>query len=324
MLEIQHLALPVAEEMECCKREYDRLLHHPNPLLNIVLRHFSEHKGKMMRPLLTLLCAKLFGKIDSRAIDTALSFEIFHNASLVHDDIVDESDERRGTPSVNFQYGNKVAVLAGDYMLALGLKLSASTRNVSLTNLLAWAAQEIVSGEFMQLDNIEKQEISEEAYYSVICAKTAALFAACAKAGAETADASAEDQANMERIGELIGMCFQIKDDVFDYVAGAEIGKPTGNDMLEGKLTLPLIHALQTDADAEMLRLARAVKEGTVSPDEIARLVLFTVEHHGIDYAVATMEKFAAEARQLLQRYPDSPVRSALLQYVDYVIARNF
>jgi len=310
--------------MECCKREYDRLLHHPNPLLNMVLRHFSEHKGKMMRPLLTLLCAKLFGEIDCRAIATALSFEVFHNASLVHDDIVDESDERRGTPSVNFQYGNKVAVLAGDYMLALGLQMSANTRNASLTNLLAHAAQEIVTGEFMQLDNIEKQEISEEAYYSVIRAKTAALFAACAKAGAETAGASAEDQANLERFGELIGMCFQIKDDVFDYVAGAEIGKPTGNDMLEGKLTLPLIHALQTEADAEMLRLARAVKEGTVSPDEIARLVSFTVSHHGIDYAVETMESFAAEARQLLRRYPDTPVRDSLLKYVDYVIERNF
>lgn len=310
--------------MECCRREYDRLLHHPNPLLNIVLRHFSEHKGKMMRPLLTLLCAKLFGEIDSRAIDTALSFEIFHNASLVHDDIVDESDERRGMPSVNFKYGNKVAVLAGDYMLALGLQMSANTRNASLTNLLAWAAQEIVSGEFMQLDNIEKQEISEEAYYSVIRAKTAALFAACAKAGAETAGASAENQDNLERFGELIGICFQIKDDVFDYVAGAEIGKPTGNDMLEGKLTLPLIHALQTDGDAEMMRLARAVKEGSVSPDEIAYLVKFTVEHGGIDYAVETMEKFAAEARQLLQRYPDSPVRESLLQYVDYVIERDF
>lgn len=310
--------------MECCRREYDRLLHHPNPLLNIVLRHFSEHKGKMMRPLLTLLCAKLFGEIDSRAIDTALSFEIFHNASLVHDDIVDESDERRGMPSVNFKYGNKVAVLAGDYMLALGLQMSANTRNASLTNLLAWAAQEIVSGEFMQLDNIEKKEISEEAYYSVIRAKTAALFAACAKAGAETAGASAENQDNLERFGELIGICFQIKDDVFDYVAGAEIGKPTGNDMLEGKLTLPLIHALQTDGDAEMMRLARAVKEGSVSPDEIACLVKFTVEHGGIDYAVETMEKFAAEARQLLQRYPDSPVRESLLQYVDYVIERDF
>lgn len=324
MLDIQHLALPVAEEMERSRQQYDQLLHHPNPLLDKVLRHFSEHKGKMMRPMLTLLCAKIFGEIDSKTISTALSFEFFHNASLVHDDIVDDSNERRGTPSLNAVFGNKIAVLAGDYLLALGLRLSSSTNDHLLTDMLAQAAQEIVSGEFLQLGNIENHHISEEVYYKIIRAKTAALFATCAKAGAEAVNAAPQDVKNMERLGEIIGICFQIKDDIFDYIAGNEIGKPTGNDMLEGKLTLPVIHALLTSQNQEMLSLAIRVKEGNVTAQEIASLVDFTIQNHGIEYAIQTMEKFAEEARTLLLQYPDTPVRSSLLQYVDYVIERNF
>lgn len=324
MLDIQQLALPVAEEMERSRRQYDQLLHHPNALLNKVLKHFSEHKGKMMRPLLTLLCAKLIGEIDSKTISTALSFEFFHNASLVHDDIVDDSNERRGTPSLNATFGNKIAVLAGDYLLAIGLKLSSSTNNQLLTDMLAQAAQEIVSGEFLQLDNIENHDISEEVYYKIIRAKTAALFSTCAKAGAESVNASPSDVENMSRLGELIGICFQIKDDIFDYIAGNEIGKPTGNDMLEGKLTLPVIHALLTTHNPEMLNLAIRVKEGNVTAQEIATLVDFTIQNKGIEYAISTMEKLAEEARALLLQYPNKPVRSSLLQYVDYVIERNF
>lgn len=278
----------------------------------------------MLRPLLTLLAARLFSPVNDRILSAALSFEFFHNATLVHDDIVDDSDERRGTPSLNATYGNKIAVLAGDYLLSLGLRECASAGSTVLVDIMAGASQDLVSGEFLQLGNIQNHSIAPDVYFRIIRAKTAVLFAACAKSGAECAEAAPDDIRNLETFGDLIGICFQIKDDIFDYIAGSEIGKPTGNDMLEGKLTLPVIHALQTAGTDEMYRLAYAVKDGSVTPEGIKRLVEFTVGHDGIAYAVSVMEDYAEQARRLLDRYPDSPVREALLRYVDYVIERNF
>lgn len=297
---------------------------HSNALLNDVLQRISKRKGKMLRPLLTLLSAKLLGEVGQETISTALTFEFFHTASLVHDDVVDESDERRGETSVNSAYSNKVAVLVGDYLLANCLQTSAASSSLELVNIVSRTAQVLADGELLQLRSVFNQDISEEVYFHIIRAKTAALFSACAEAGARSVGAPEADVERMRRFGESIGICFQIKDDIFDYVGGAEIGKPTGNDMAEGKLTLPVIHVLHAERDESMFRLAQRIKNGRVSSDEIDTLVRFTIEHGGIEYAVRKMEYYAAQARQVLAPYPDGSVRRALLEYVDYVIRRTF
>ncbi len=324
MNDIHYLSQPVERGMERCKQQFDSFMTHSNPLLHEILQKVSMRKGKMMRPLLTLLAAKLFGEIDEKCISTAISFEFFHTASLIHDDIVDESDQRRGSSSVNSAYSNKIAVLVGDFILANALLSATRGGDTRLVEILSETAQRLTSGELLQLQNISNEAISEEVYFSIIDNKTAALFAACAEAGAMTAAASADDVRTMRRFGEAVGVCFQIKDDIFDYVAGTEIGKPTGNDMREGKLTLPLIHALFAAGDERMFDLAYKIKGGRISSDEIDALVRFTLRNGGIEYAQRKMEKYADEAKGLLEKYPDCAARRALLGYVDYAIQRSF
>lgn len=324
MTDIQQLLLPVADEMKACRKQLDAFMSHSNPLLNEVLSGIAQHKGKMLRPLLTMLAAKLFAPVSQETLFTALTFEFFHTATLVHDDVVDESDERRGTPSVNSAYANKVAVLVGDYILATALHTTEQSGNIALLGIVSKAAQILVDGELLQLRSVHNREISEEVYFHIIKGKTAALFEACAQAGALSVGASADDAENLRRFGENIGICFQIKDDIFDYMTGADIGKPTGNDMREGKLTLPVIYALKSTGNEEMKALAYKVKDGVATAGEIERLVAFTLENGGIEYAIQTMERYAEEARRLLDRYTDSGVKTSLLHFIEYVIDRTY
>lgn len=315
---------PIEEDMGRYKAIFDSHLSHSNTLLNEVLGFVGERNGKMMRPILTLLAAKLFGDIDSKVLNTAATFEFFHTASLIHDDIVDESEMRRGQPSVNGSYDNKMAVLVGDFILACALKCACVTGDVRLVEVVSDAAQRLANGELLQLRSVHNQKISEEVYFEIIKDKTAALFAACAESGARAAGAGADDVEKLKNFGEMIGICFQIRDDIFDYMQGDEIGKPTGNDMKEGKLTLPVIHALYKTNSEEMFEIARKVKNSVVTPEEVERLVQFTKDNGGIDYAIETMCVYAGKAKALLADYTDSSVKSALLSYVDYVLGRTF
>lgn len=315
---------PIEEDMGRYKEVFDSYLTHSNTLLNEALNFVGERKGKMMRPILSMLSAKLFGDIDDKVISTAATFEFFHTASLIHDDIVDESDLRRGQASVNGVYDNKMAVLVGDFILACSLKCACATGDVRIVECVSDAAQRLANGELLQLHNVRNEAISEEVYFDIIKDKTAALFAACAESGARTAGASAEDVEIMRNFGEIIGICFQIRDDIFDYQADDSIGKPTGNDMKEGKLTLPVIHALFKVASDEMFDIAYKVKDGSVAPEEVERLVRFTKDNGGIDYAYEVMGRYASEAKAMLEKYPDSSVKSSLFNFIDYVIGRKF
>ena len=325
MIDIIQLAKPVEREMNQCKDSFDSFMQHSrNLLLNDVLQRITSRKGKMMRPLLTLLVAKLLGEINENTLSSALSFEFLHTASLVHDDIVDESCERRGNPSVNQLFGDKVAVLVGDYLLSHVLVNAAKTKNTRLVEIVAKVSECLADGELLQLRNIYNRDISEEVYFHIIQGKTAELFAAAAEGGALSVNANEKDLQTMRSFGETLGICFQIKDDIFDYVAGTEIGKPTGNDMAEGKLTLPVIHALFSTNQADMFALANKVKDGSISADEIATLVRFTLDNYGIEYAEQVMEKYAEKAKSLLACYPESDVKASLMDYVYYVIERNY
>lgn len=314
---------PIGRELEEYKKVFDSYLIHSNPILREVLKFIGQRKGKMMRPILTLLSAKLFGDINESSIFTAATFEFTHTASLVHDDVVDESEERRGLPSVNSIYNNKVAVLVGDYILASGLLNAYNAGNSEIVKIVSTAAQKLANGELLQLKNVEYEKISEDVYFEIIKNKTAALFSACAEGGAVSTGASEKDRENMRRFGEIIGICFQIKDDIFDYYDENDIGKPTGNDMQEGKLTLPVIHALFTTVSNEMFDIAYKVKSRNVTHDEIVKLIQFTKENGGIEYAENVMKKYAADANKILDEYEDSDIKDALKAYVDFVIERN-
>ena len=272
---------------------FNKSLMHSDGLLSQVLDHIRQRAGKRMRPMLILLMARNFGKVSSVTQHSAVGLELLHTASLVHDDVVDESGERRGQASVNATYNNKVAVLVGDYILSTALL------HVSYSH-------------------------SEEIYYEVINQKTAALFEACAGIGALSANASAVEVTAAKRFGQNLGIIFQIRDDIFDYYDSKEIGKPTGNDMTEGKLTLPVIYALKSTGDEEMMKLARKVKSREISPEEIAQLVAFTKENGGIEYADKRMWDFHAEAMNFLDTYvEDRDVYNALKAYLDFVIERK-
>ena len=316
---------PIEQDLNDFVELFNTSLTHSDGLLGSALSHIRQRGGKRMRPMLILLMAQNFGRVSQVTQNAAVGLELLHTASLVHDDVVDESSERRGQASVNATYDNKVAVLVGDYILSTALLRVSLTDNQKIIQLLAELGRTLAAGEILQLSNIQNQKISEDVYYQIIKNKTAALFEACAKIGALSAGASEEAIAEATKFGQNIGMIFQIRDDIFDYFDSKEIGKPTGNDMLEGKLTLPVIYALNNSNYESMLTLARKVKAGTVNADEIAVLVEFTKEQGGIEYAERRMEEIAEDARVFIDKYTkDKAVKEALTAYLEYVIQRNY
>lgn len=314
---------PISEELEDFKRLFDSSLSSSNLLLNSVIAHIRQKNGKMMRPILVLLAAKLYGKVCPATLHAAVSLELLHNASLVHDDVVDESTERRGQLSVNAIFNNKVSVLAGDFLLATALVQVGLTRNHTIIDVVSCLGQDLADGELLQLSNVSNLQFSEDVYFDVIRKKTAVLFAACTKVGALSVEADDEKAEFARLFGEYIGLCFQIKDDIFDYFQSKTIGKPTGNDMLEGKLTLPVIYVLNATQDKVAVEIAIKVKNGAATTDEIARLIEFVKQHGGIEYATKMMYAYRDKALSLLASMPDTDVKTALAAYLNYVVERE-
>ena len=320
---------PIEAELTGFIELFNSSLSHEDGMLGSALEHIRKRAGKRMRPMLILLMAKNFGQVTEVTQHAAVGLELLHTASLVHDDVVDERRERRGQASVNATYDNKVAVLVGDYILSTALLHVAHTGSQQIVAYLAELGRTLSNGEILQLTNIGRKDISEDVYYDVIKQKTAALFEACCAMGALSAGASDDAIAKAKKFGQNLGVIFQIRDDIFDYYDSPQIGKPTGNDMAEGKLTLPVIYALNSTRDEAMTALAFKVKDHVATQDEIARLVAFAKEKGGIDYAERRMEELHAEAVALLDSISkdDSPekqaVKRALLAYLDFVIKRE-
>lgn len=315
---------PISAELEDFISLFNQSLSHDEGLLSQVLVHIRQRGGKRMRPMLILLMAKNFGRVSSVTQHAAVGLELLHTASLVHDDVVDESCERRGQASVNALYDNKVSVLVGDFILSTALLYVSKTHSEVIVRYLSELGRTLSDGEILQLTNIQNEAITETAYYEIIKRKTAALFEACAAIGAESAGASHDDVEAARKFGQNLGIIFQIRDDIFDYYDSKEIGKPTGNDMLEGKLTLPVIYALKSTGNAEMMMLARKVKAREVKQSEINQLVAFTKENGGIEYADQQMWKFHAACMQFIdERVGDSAIKTALKAYLDFVIERK-
>lgn len=314
---------PIEDDMNNFVELFKLSLTYGEGMLEQVLKRIRERGGKRMRPMLVFLTARNLGEVTDVTQNAALGLELLHTASLVHDDVVDESAERRGAPSVNAAYNNKVAVLVGDYILSTALLRVALSDNHRIVQHLAQLGRKLAAGEVLQLSNISNQEISEDVYYQVIDQKTAVLFESCCILGAISVGASDEMIEKTAKFGHNVGMIFQIRDDIFDYYDSPEIGKPTGNDMLEGKLTLPVIYALTHHENPAVMNLAKKVKAGTINKDEIAVLIEYAKQHDGIKYAEKKMEEFAQEAQLFIDECVKPELKDSYKAYLDYVIQRN-
>ena len=301
---------------------FEKVMSHENPILNEALVHMRQRLGKMMRPILVILSARMVGRCTQEVLHAAVALEMLHTASLVHDDVVDESDRRRGQASVNARFGNKAAVLVGDYVLSMALEHAALTQSTQVVGLVAQLGQTLADGELLQLYNTQSDIIDEKSYYSVIRKKTASLFAACSQIGAILAGGSEDDVERLRQVGQITGICFQLRDDIFDYDDKHDVGKPAGNDMKEGKLTLPAIHAVLRGGDPEMKTLALKIRRQQASPSDIQRMVDYTRQQNGIAYAEWAMQEFQYMAAGLVSEDGDPAIREALHAYIDYVAGR--
>ena len=323
---------PIESDFQEFVYRFQGSLSHSYGLLSQALEHIRQRTGKQMRPMLTLLSARNYGEVSDVTQNAAVALELLHTASLIHDDVVDESSERRGQSSVNASYNNKVAVLVGDYILSTCLNHVAKTRDHRVLQYVSELGMTLASGEILQLQNINNSEFSEDVYYQVIRQKTAALFETCCGMGSLSVNASEDDIKKAKQFGQDLGMIFQIRDDIFDYYDSTEIGKPTGNDMAEGKLTLPVIYALNhsdfeyalNHSDFEPMKsLARKVKLGTINVDEIAVLVEFAKQSGGIQYAERMMDRFSQKAQTYIDSCVKTELKEAYQAYLEYVIRRK-
>ena len=323
MSRLEQIKEPISTEFEVFKQKFDTSLQSSNPLLSEVINFIKQRRGKMMRPMLTLLMAQLCGEIGNSTYHAAISLELLHTASLVHDDVVDESDKRRGQSSVNAIYDNKVSVLVGDYMLSTSLANAAMTGDIRMVDLVSRLGQMLSEGEIIQLSNTDASDFSEDVYFEIIRKKTAVLFATAAEAGATSAGSTDEMAENARMFGELLGIAFQIKDDIFDYYPSEVLGKPTGNDMREGKLTLPALYVLNKLNDEEMKNLALKIRALEATSEEIALFIDYVKNNGGIKYATEVMIDYRNKALELIPQTASQALKDALTAYIDYVIERK-
>ena len=318
---LDKIKAPVAAELEQFREAFRKTLYSDNPLLEQAVEHLLKAPGKQLRPLLVLLAARMVGEVNEKVIRVALALEMLHTASLVHDDVVDESDRRRGLPSVNALLSNQVAVLAGDFVLSKALECAAQTEDVRVVRYIAQLGQSLADGELLQLDSQDSEVLSEAVYFDIIGRKTASLFSLCARLGALAAGGSEVEAERLAQYGKLIGICFQLRDDVFDY-GTAEVGKPLGNDMKEGKLTLPTIYAVVHSDDASMRELALKVRRREASAEEMHQLMDFTVSQGGLEYAQWHMKDMQGMADGLIDDTRNPSITEALHLLTAFVAER--
>lgn len=300
-----------------------RSLATPNALMNNIVTNYLQTKGKQIRPIIVILSARLFGGINEHVLHAGAALEMLHNASLIHDDIVDETKTRRSRPTINAVWDNHIAVLVGDFFVSNALAAGIRTGNIAIIAALSDLGRELSLGEIDQICNVREHHLDEESYFGMIRQKTASLFMNCVKMGAEAVGATPDQYAPMVRYAELLGLCFQIKDDIFDYFASERIGKPTGNDLREGKVTLPLLHALQAAPEDEAGPMLRLLLRGDLSDSEITSLIDFAKQHGGIEYAYDTMRRLQDEADTIIGEWPQSPWKDSFRDIFDYIISRD-
>ena len=323
MIKLEDIRRPIREEMKEFDRRFKEAVSSHIPLLTVVTKYVLRRKGKQIRPLFVFLTSKLTGEVTESTYTAASLIELMHTATLVHDDVVDESNERRGAFSVNAIWKAKVAVLFGDYLLARGLLLAVEKKDYDLLEIVSDTSREMSEGELLQIQKSRSLNINTETYYEVIRKKTATLIASCTACGAKSARATQEVVDRVYEMGIQIGMAFQIKDDLFDYQPHGLIGKPTGNDIKEKKFTLPLIHALN-QADAGVRKaMVKKIKNGKRSQRVVNEVVQFVHQMGGIEFANEKMQEYKASAMEILHSFPESPARDSLRDLVEFTVSRN-
>lgn len=319
---VEEIQAPIKNELQEFEVHFLESMKANNPMLDKVTHYIIKRKGKQIRPMFVFLVAKMLGEVSKDTYTAASLIELLHTATLVHDDVVDDANERRGFFSVNALWKNKIAVLVGDFLLSKVLLLSIEQKQIRSLEVVARAVREMSEGELLQIEKARRLDIDEATYFEVIRQKTASLISTCCEAGAISVDR--EDQAeNMRIFGEKIGLAFQIKDDIFDYGTPGKIGKPTGNDIREQKMTLPLIYALNTVDKKTKGELINIVKRYNENPKKVRKAMDIVIENGGIDYAYNKMIEIKEEALELLKIIPDSPSKSALILLVDYTVNRE-
>lgn len=323
MSSLDQIAARLRPELTEMNAIISRSLATDNAMMNHVVTSFLRTKGKQIRPLMVILSAKLLGEVNDHVLYAGAALEMLHNASLIHDDVVDETMLRRGVPTINSEWGNHVAVLVGDFFVSNALAAGIHTGRISIISALSALGCELSLGEIDQIVNARDHHFDEESYLRMIGKKTASLFCNCVRMGAEAIDVPEERYAPLVEYARLLGLCFQIKDDIFDYSANELIGKPTGNDLREGKVTLPLLYSLRTAAANEADRMKTLIMGDTLSDAQIATLLRFAIDNGGIDYAYSFMRGLQRRASELLEQYPASEWRSAFAELFEFIISRD-
>jgi octaprenyl-diphosphate synthase len=321
---VEQIKDPIRQEMELFEKKFHDAMSSKVALLNRITYYIVNRKGKQMRPMFVFLVAKMIskGSVNERTYRGAAVIELIHTATLVHDDVVDDSNRRRGFFSINALWKNKIAVLVGDYLLSKGLLLSIDNGDFDLLRIISVAVREMSEGELLQIEKARRLDITEEVYYEIIRQKTATLIAACCSLGACSVAPESEQVEKMRKFGELIGMAFQVKDDLFDYTDGP-IGKPTGIDIKEQKMTLPLIYALNQSDKKERKWLINSVKRYNKDKKRVREVIQFVKQKGGMEYAEGKMVNFQKQALDILEEFEDSSYKASLKQMVNYVIQRK-
>ena len=324
MINIEKIKQPILAEMQDFEKVYSEVLKSDNELFVNVHNYIMASSGKKLRPIITILAAKAVGKVNQATLYGALSLELLHTASLVHDDVIDDTLERRGRPSVNARWTNKIAVLTGDYILSKSLHSANKTKHLDIMEAISIVGMVLPDGELLQLSHDKQSTFTEELYFEIIKRKTALLFATCMTVGGMSVGADQDTLAKLERIGKFLGICFQIKDDIFDYYDNADIGKPTGNDVRDGKLTLPLIFSLKNTAGSERDKIVKLIDQKDFTPENIETIMQFAHKSGGVDYAIKVMDEYKQLALDEIKSMPENAAKQALIHCVEFVTAREF
>jgi octaprenyl-diphosphate synthase len=323
MPKLKEIKLPIADHLELFEKRFRNSMKSKVPLLDKVTRYIYKRKGKQMRPMFVFFSAGICGEINESSYRAASLIELLHTATLVHDDVVDDSNIRRGYFSINALWKNKIAVLVGDYLLSRGLQLALEHDEFELLKIVSNATREMAEGELLQIEKARRLDIEEEVYFEIIRKKTASLIASCCAAGAESVNADKDTVKKMQLIGEYIGIAFQIKDDLFDYMDTNSIGKPNGIDIKEQKMTLPLIYMLNNNGSSEKRKVIKVVKKHNNKPDKVKQVIEKVNNSGGIEYASNKMKEYQQKAFDLLYEFPDSPMRQSFEQLVKFTVERT-
>ena len=320
---IKDIKRPIHEEMLLFESKFKEAMRSPVPLLDKIMHYIIKRKGKQMRPMFVFLTGKLFGEVNDSTYRAASLIELLHTATLVHDDVVDDANMRRGFFSINALWKNKISVLVGDYLLSQGLLLSLDNKEYDLLQIVSKAVREMSEGELLQIEKARKLDIEEDVYFDIIRQKTATLIAACCACGASAAKQNEETIKKMHSFGELVGIAFQMKDDLFDYNNDSSIGKPTGIDIKEQKMTLPLIYTLNKANKNQKKFIINTVKNHNTNPQRVAQVIEMVHQSGGIEYTIKKMKEYQQKALSILKEMEENEARKSLEYLVNYVIERK-